>query len=310
MTDKAIQKLHNDILKYNERILASIYSTEKPSDPRWQDLTGKTFGIVHVDYFVGRGEGRRLYWQCTCQCGNHPIRAGNRLLHKNFQSCGCINREISSQHGKKYHTCAIGGDSHSRLYSIWKSVRERTNNPKAAAYPLYGGRGIKMCAEWYPPTTGYLAFKKWSLENGYEERTGKDKLTLDRIDTNGDYCPENCRWITNTEQQWNRRNNHLLYYEKYVYPIAIWAIITGNNAQTIYFRIMAKMDIRDILFKIPSKKQRGLAGYYQFNRALAEEFQQFNKYNEWVREGKIAPFEYSKIDREKLINISENTLFC
>lgn len=103
----------------------------------------------------------------------------------------------------------LHGDTGTRLYVIWKSMKYRCNTPDWKPYKNYGGRGISVCSEW---NNSYISFKNWSMNNGYE-----DNLELDRIDVNGNYCPENCRWITHHKQTENRRdtlyvdweNNHI-----------------------------------------------------------------------------------------------------
>jgi hypothetical protein len=110
------------------------------------------------------------------------------------KSCNCKWRYLQKI-GLKEH-----GDSQKRLYHIWKNTNQRCNNKKYPRYEDYGGRGIERCKEW----DDYLVFKKWALENGY-----KENLTIDRIDNNKGYSPENCRWTTQKENNRNKRSNKL-----------------------------------------------------------------------------------------------------
>lgn len=106
------------------------------------------------------------------------------------------------------------GMSRTRLYKIWTDMKTRCNNPNTPYYYNYGARGISVCKEW----SDFEPFMEWSLDNGYT-----DKLTIDRINVNGNYEPENCRWITNLEQQSNRQSNHFLTYDGKTQTISQWA---------------------------------------------------------------------------------------
>lgn len=97
--------------------------------------------------------------------------------------------------------CYKHGEHGTRLYKIWSGMKRRCTGIKDAGYKHYGGRGISMCPEWFNKKTGYLAFRDWAVENGYE-----DNLTIDRKDVNGNYCPENCKFSTVEEQNSNKRN--------------------------------------------------------------------------------------------------------
>lgn len=120
----------------------------------------------------------------------------------------------------------------------------RCNNPNNKDYPDYGGRGITVCEEWRKPEN----FFGWAFLNGYSV-----DLTLDRIDVNGNYCPENCRWITADVQQRNRRNNRILEYNGEKHCIAEWSEITGINAYTIWSRIHYGWSVEDALTVTPSR---------------------------------------------------------
>lgn len=135
------------------------------------------------------------------------------------------------------------GGKKTRLNNIYSHMKSRCYNPNSDHYKYYGGRGITVCDEWLNPdmvynngkgswTKGYEAFKKWALENGYQ-----DNLTIDRIDVNKGYCPENCRWVTRKVQQNNTRRNHLLTYKGETKNITEWAEITGISVTAITKRI-------------------------------------------------------------------------
>ena len=133
----------------------------------------------------------------------------------------------------------IHGKSHSRLYQIWNSMKQRCSNPNAISYKYYGAKGITVCDEW---KTSFQAFYEWAMANGYAEN-----LSIDRIDANDNYCPKNCRWATNEEQQ-----NHTSYTRLYTYKgetlsVMQWAKKTGISANMLYKRLMRGWDIERAL---------------------------------------------------------------
>lgn len=134
----------------------------------------------------------------------------------------------------------IHGDSHTRLYHIWKSMRERCRVKSHTSYERYGARGIEVCSEW----EDYQTFKKWALDNGYNET-----LTIDRIDVNGDYEPANCRWATYKEQANNTRKNRILTAFGKTMTMTQWSEITGIKVATIWARLHKGWSIEDALSK-------------------------------------------------------------
>ena len=135
-------------------------------------------------------------------------------------------REVARKMGEANRRHGMSGD---RTHHIWSGLKQRCTNPKAKDYPNYGGRGIEVCHEWLD---SFEAFRDWALANGYQ-----DDLTIDRIDVDGNYEPDNCRWISNKEQQRNRKSNHFLTLNGKTHTIAEWAEITGRGWGTIKARL-------------------------------------------------------------------------
>ena len=154
---------------------------------------GKTFGrltVIEPDIKLTNERKSGIYFKCLCECGNeHTVLLGS-LTAGQVKSCGCLVkeniREVATTHGK----------SKTRLYGIWHSMKSRCLNKTAANYNRYGGNGVTICEEW---ANDYMTFHNWSMSNGYAEG-----LTLDRVNNDKGYNPDNCRWVTYTEQENNK----------------------------------------------------------------------------------------------------------
>lgn len=152
--------------------------------PRKNDLTGERFGRLIAIRTAGKTNGRYI-WECLCDCGNTAYVVGSHLANGHTQSCGCLRIDTTSKMGYSH------GLHGTRLYRIWANIKTRCNNPNAPNYKFYGGKGIAICDEW---GGDFQTFYEWAMDNGY-----KDDLTIDRINSDLDYSPENCRWITQSE---------------------------------------------------------------------------------------------------------------
>ena len=196
------------------------------------DLTRQTFGRWTVLYRTTNGANGQTRWYCRCSCGNVGIVAMGNLRNGMSRSCGCLAKEITSRI-KKIH-----GMRHSPEWRIWSHMLERCRNPNCEKYYCYGGRGIKVCSRW-------LEFVNFYADIGPRPST---KHTLERIDNNGDYCPDNCRWATWDEQRRNKRTNHLLTYNGETQPVVEWAKHAVVKYKTFKQRIADKWPIERALF--------------------------------------------------------------
>lgn len=188
-----------------------------------QDLKGKRFDKLLVVAFVEIGKTGNARWDCVCDCGRHTIVYGSSLKKNIPHSCPhCKN--VSFWEKKETHR-----ESKTRLYNIYYNMRKRCENENAVNYENYGGRGITVCDLW---RNSYEAFSDWAHRNGYT-----DKLTLDRIDSNGNYSPDNCRWVTYKEQGLNTRANNRITFNGETLTVTEWADKLGIKRATLCTRL-------------------------------------------------------------------------
>ena len=168
------------------------------------DLTGQRFGRLVVLKYISRSkENRYGKWMCKCDCGNVTFVTACHLNDGHTSSCGCYRRDYT---GNSHRTHGLTG---SKLDSAYYNMMQRCYREKDDHYASYGGRGIEVCEEWRNKENGKMNFFKWAWENGYEEG-----LSIERIDVNGNYCPNNCKWIPLSDQKKNMRPKQ----HKYGYP--------------------------------------------------------------------------------------------
>ena len=192
-----------------------------------EDLTGKKFNRLTVLFRDETATTKAIKWICQCDCGNTCSVAGSNLKNGHSKSCGCLNSEKVTARNKAN---ATHGDTKTKLYKSWRCMWTRCTDPKCASYCRYGGRGIKVCEEW----KNYFVFREWALSVGYDYNAN---LTIDRIDPDGDYCPENCRFLTRQQQSATNRNAIRVTYNGKTQCLKEWAREFGIRYLTLYQRI-------------------------------------------------------------------------
>lgn len=187
----------------------------KPNDPKWVGQKFNKLTVVEAVY-----NGRRWLWKCNCECGGESVAYPNQVMRGKTKTCGC-GRSVTFHDMHLKH-----GDAGTRLHGIWKGMRKRCGHNSSSKH--YGDRGIAVCDEW----SDYSVFKDWALSHGYEE-----DLSIEREDVNGDYCPENCKWILPVEQPLNTRKTIMVEYQGRKAPVSVWCDELGLKRPTVYTRI-------------------------------------------------------------------------
>lgn len=195
--------------------------------PKKLNLLNKRFGkLVVLEECNKRDNFGNKVYKCLCDCGNITYVRGNSLRTGNNRSCGCLR---GSNHGK----------THTRLYYVWCSIKQRCYNPNNNRYDDWGGRGVTMCEEW---RKDFQAFYNWAINNGYD-----DNLTIDRIDNNKNYEPDNCRWVDRKTQNRNKRNNRNITIDNETHCLKEWCEILNLKYNTISMRLRRGWDVKRAL---------------------------------------------------------------
>ena len=200
------------------------------------EMIGRRFGRLVVlyqcdNYFSPSGSSHKRF-VCKCDCGVEKTVLKEHLTSGRTRSCGCWRVEVGQ---KQTH-----GEIHTRLYKIWGNMLNRCSNPNNPVWYNYGGRGIFVCDEWKQ----YEGFRDWANNSGYN-----DNLSIDRIDNNKGYSPDNCRWVDANIQNNNRRNNCYIEYKGEIRTISEWAAILNIEYHTLYNRIKRGWDVEDAFNK-------------------------------------------------------------
>lgn len=205
----------------------------------FQDLVGNRYGrLVVVERAPDRvqANGRhRIMWLCKCDCGNTVEVLGDNLKKGVSRSCGCYRHDTLSS------SKATHGQTETKLYKVWRGIKTRCYNSRSQYFARYGGRGIVMCDAW---RDDFVSFCSWAELSGY-----RDGFTIDRIDNDGIYSPENCRWVDMKAQANNRHSNVLITLGDETHNITEWAGIIGVSPKTLFSRYYSGKSPEDILKK-------------------------------------------------------------
>lgn len=201
------------------------------------DISGENFGRLTAHDVVGRNRHNQLLWHCTCECGTQKEVLGFLLRRGEVQSCGCLHRETVGLINRTH------GMTKTRIYGLWHGMIQRCYDKNVPAYNRYGARGINVCERWQ------------SFENFYADMGDKPKgMSLERVDNDGDYTPENVIWATAKAQARNRRSTVFLEFNGQRKSMAEWAEELGMKIATLWARIDRGMCVEEALTK-------GLRGY-------------------------------------------------
>lgn len=207
------------------------------------NLKGMRFGRLVVDSISHKDGDGRIHWNVSCDCGNTKTINGKSLRRGLTKSCGCLNKEVVKSIMTKH------GLSDTQIYQVWLAMKNRCYNEKVEGYDRYGGRGIKVCGRWL----GGSGFQNFMSDMG--ERP--DGMTIERIDNDKDYSPDNCRWATMKEQCRNKRSNRWLEHNGEKRLISEWASHIGIGLSTLVGRLERGWSIKRALETPTNKNKRG-----------------------------------------------------
>ena len=205
-------------------------------------FAGEKFGRLTVlyDFYNDKVNKDHHYCHCICDCENKTEVDTKAIYLKSgkTKSCGCYSKEHPAHQ--------IHGMSNTRFFKIWMSMKYRCYNRNSEDYKNYGGRGIKVCDRWLELFTN---FKEDMYESylAHVDKYGEKDTSIDRIDADGNYCKENCRWATQETQQNNRRNNHLVEYNNEVHTLAEWGKLFNISSLTILDRLIRNWDVESAI---------------------------------------------------------------
>ena len=211
-----------------------------------KNLEGERFGNLTVIKKIGSNKNHKIEWLCLCDCGKTTKKGTQRLTSGRDTSCGCLRLKHCIEATKISNT--THGQTNTKEYQVWTSMKNRCSNPKVQSYKRYGGRGIKVCERW-----------QHSFENFLEDMgIAPIGASIDRIDVNGDYKPLNCRWASAKEQARNKTTTVMINYQGQDKPLIEWAEALNMNRDTLFCRVYRyNWPIKKAL-NTPVRKRKGV----------------------------------------------------
>lgn len=213
--------------------------------PKLIDLTGQRFGrltvVERAENYVAPNGRQAARWVCLCDCGNKTTVVGGDLRTGRTKSCGCFEQE-----SRYLSRNIIHGGFGTKLYNVWRGMKKRCYNPKNKFFKDYGGRGITVCDEW---RDDFAKFRDWAMANGYRE-----DLSIDRIDNDKGYSPDNCKWATREEQGNNKRSNRAFLVNGKKKTMAELCREYQKNRGKVEGRLKNGWTIEEALDLVPRKK--------------------------------------------------------
>lgn len=240
------------------------------------DFTGQRFGKLTV---IRKADKGRSWWVCKCDCGNVVTLVANKMV--TYKSCGCgekYNREHLGEHNRTH------GKTETRLYRTWCKMKERCNNPNIEHYPEYGGRGIKVCAEW---NNSFEDFQEWAYSVGYDDSLDGNQQSLDRIDVQGNYEPNNCRWTTHKEQMRNTTRTIYVDYQGKQIPMSAFCEEHGITYESFVTRHLKRGFTVEELLRIWEFRQGKHEGYYSIQEAAEHYGVCQRSIKDWIDKGRL-----------------------
>lgn len=235
---------------------------------------GDKFGRLTVIGFAGHSRTKsgksKLLVKCKCSCGNVVITPSSNLTTGDTKSCGCYHLDKAKEicTGNTFGYKHGGTIYNHRLYAVYTTMHQRCENPNCDYYDRYGGRGIYVCKEW-SGENGFSNFREWAMNNGYNPDATKGECTINRIDNDGPYSPDNCEWVNRTAQMNNTSANRYLTYNGETYTVTEWANKLGINFSTIENRLCNGWSVEKTL-STPAEKNITYINYNGDNYSVAE----------------------------------------
>lgn len=205
------------------------------------DFTNKRFGKIVCIKPLRVNNHKEVVWLCKCDCGNFCEKSSGAFKNiSKIASCGCMK-------GKKPHITNLELKNYKPIHECYVNMKTRCYNPNYELYSRYGGRGIKVCDEW---KNNFKEFYNWAI-NGW-----KKELTLDRINNDDDYKPDNCRWADRVEQANNRHTNYLIKYKDEIKTMAQWSKILKIDYSFIQIRMYKNKTMEEVVEEWNLKKKK------------------------------------------------------